>query len=89
MKRSVLIVLSLLASTPVWAQQANVTQEQANNPAFLQRVIGSMQGQRNVSNDAVAVLEAKVAGLTDDLNKANAKIKELEDKSKSEPDKKP
>ena len=89
MKRSVLIVLSLLASTPVWAQQANVTQEQANSPAFLQRVIGSMQGQRNVSNDAVAVLEAKVVGLTDDLNKANAKIKELEDKSKSEPDKKP
>jgi hypothetical protein len=75
------IILFSLFALPVYAQQ------QQADPAFMQRAITSLQTQRNNAFDAAAVAEAKAAGLTEDLAKANAKIKELED-AKSKPDKK-
>lgn len=69
-----LALLILLIASPALAQQQP-------DPAFLQRALGAMQTQRNQAMDALAVSEAKAAGLADDLGKANARIKELETKS--------
>lgn len=65
----VAIFLTLVASAGT-AQQAD--------PAFLQRAITAVQAQRNLAMDAQAVAEARAASLTDDLAKAQARIKELE-----------
>jgi hypothetical protein len=73
MLKKVLLVSALMIS-PALAQQAD--------PAFMQRAIAALQAQRNQALDAAAVSDAKVAGLTEDLTKANSKIKELEDKLK-------
>lgn len=70
--KKLLIAGLLVFSTPVFAQQPDLP--------FLQRAVGSLQAQRNAALDAQVVAEAKVAGLTEDLAKANARIKELEDK---------
>lgn len=74
MKDSIIAVFVLLlaSASPALAQQ------QPPDPALLQRVLGSMQTQRNQAQDAAAVAEARAIGLADDLNKANARIKELE-----------
>lgn len=71
MKRLALL-LALLAS-PAFAQQQP-------DPALLQKVIGSMQAQRNQAQDTAAVAEARAAMLSDELAKAQARIKELEPK---------
>lgn len=80
MKYLVLAILALLA-TPALAQQ------QPPDPAFLQRFLGAMQAQRNQALDVAAVGEAKAQGLAEDLAKAQARIKELEQNKPS--DKKP
>ena len=81
MVRTVLVLLFLSTSFAL-AQQAD--------PIFMQRAITALQTQRNSALDAQVVAEAKVTGLTEDLNKANAKIKELEEqlKPKEDPNKK-
>lgn len=79
MKKLVLL-LSITISTPVFAQQPPLPPA----PTFLERAIASVQTQRNVALDAQAVAEAKLAILTEELAKANAKIKELEPKPKEE-----
>lgn len=71
MKR-ILIALCLFA-TPAFAQQAP-------DPAFLQRALAAVEQQRNQALNSQAVAEARAAGLTDDLAKANARIKEMETK---------
>lgn len=53
---------------------------QTPDPVFLQRAIAAVQTQRNLALDAAAVAEAKVATITEELNKAQARIKELEAK---------
>lgn len=68
-----LAAIFCLATTVSFAQQAP-------DPAFLQRVLPTLQAQRNAALDAQAVAEARAAGLADDLAKANARIKELEAK---------
>jgi hypothetical protein len=73
MLKKVLLVSALII-TPAVAQQPD--------PAFMQRAIVALQTQRNAALDTAVVSEAKVNGLLDDLSKANAKIKELEDKLK-------
>jgi len=45
-----------------------------------QRALGAMQQQRNQAPDAAAVNEARLAQVSDELAKANAKIKALEEK---------
>lgn len=69
MKR--LVLLLALVSSPALAQQQP-------DPAFLQRALASMQNQRNQAMDAAARAEAIAAGLSDDLAKAQARVKELE-----------
>lgn len=54
--------------------------QQAPDPAFLQRALSALQAQRNAAMDSQVVAEARAAGLTEDLAKANARIKELETK---------
>lgn len=52
------------------------------DPAFLQKVLRQMQSQRNQALDAHAMSEANAARLTEELAKANERIKELETKLK-------
>jgi len=73
MLNKIVLASFILVATPAFAQQPQDT-------AFLQRAISSLQTQRNNALDAQAAAEAKIAGLIDDLTKANFKIKELEDK---------
>lgn len=54
--------------------------QQQPDPAFMQHAIIALQTQRNNALDSQTVAEAKLAGLSEDLAKANAKIKELEAK---------
>lgn len=78
------LTLALCLYTSVaWAQQA-----QSPDPAFLQAALNALQVQRNAANDNSAALEAKLNLVTNELAKANTKIKELESKSEvKEPDK--
>lgn len=81
MFKKVLLIL-VLSTSSAFAQQPD--------PAFMQRAIAALQAQRNAALDAQAVSEAKVAGLTEDLNKANLRIKGFEDKDKdNKPEVKP
>lgn len=54
---------------------------QQPDPAFMQRAITALQTQRNVAMDAAAVAEAKVATITEERDKAQARVKELEAKT--------
>lgn len=72
--RSLLLLLAL--GTSALAQQPD--------PIFLQKAIAAVQTQRNLAMDTAAVAEAKVAQLTEELTKAQARIKELEDKANAE-----
>lgn len=66
------LFLLVVLSAPAAAQQPD--------PMFLQRAIAAVQTQRNVAMDAAAVAEAKVAALTEELDKAKVRVKELEAK---------
>jgi len=72
MMKKLLIVSTLLIPATAYAQQSDVP--------FLQHAVTALQNQRNAALDAQAVAEAKVAGLTDELAKANKQVKELNDK---------
>lgn len=75
------VVLLFLLTSPAFAQL-----QQGPDPAFMQRALDSIAAQRNNALNAAAVAEARVAGLTEELAKATARIKELE--PKPEPEKK-
>jgi len=82
MMKKLLIVSTLLIPATAYAQQPDVS--------FLQHAVGALQSQRNAALDAQAVAEAKIAGLTDELAKANRQVKELNDKlNPPKPDDKP
>jgi hypothetical protein len=68
-----IVLASFILATPAFAQQQP-------DASFLQRAINTLQTQRNTALDAQAVAEARASGFTEELAKANAKIKELEDK---------
>jgi hypothetical protein len=72
MMKKLLIVSLIALPSMALAQQPD--------PTFLQHAVTALQSQRNAALDAQAVAEAKIAGLTDDLAKANQKVKELNDK---------
>jgi hypothetical protein len=71
LRKIILLSLALL-STPAFAQQSD--------PAFLNRAIAVLQAQRNQALDSVAAERARADGLSDDLAKAQARIRELEPK---------
>jgi hypothetical protein len=79
--RLIIIALAIVLSGAASAQQPD--------PEFLKRAIAAVQAQRNVALDTAAVAEAKVNSLTDDLAKANARLKELEPKPAETPAKRP
>lgn len=66
------LIVALLLSTPALAQQQH-------DPMFLQRALTAMQTQRNQAQDVAAEREAQ---LMNELAKAQARIKELEQKPK-------
>lgn len=68
MKR--LIFLACLLATPAFAQQQP-------DPA-MQRLLDAIAVQRNQASNQAASCEARSGGLSDDLAKALARIKELE-----------
>lgn len=70
--RLIALALAVLFSTVVQAQQPDL--------AFLQRAIAAVQTQRNMALDAAAVAEAKAALITEELNKMQMRVKELEAK---------
>lgn len=72
--KRILSALFLFSAMPAFAQQAP-------DPAFLQRALGAVEQQRNQALNSQAVAEARAAGLSDDLAKAQARIKEMETKS--------
>jgi hypothetical protein len=70
MKIATVAVILAIASPAIAQQQPD--------PAFLQRAVNALQAQRNQALDAAAIAQARAAGLTDDLAKAQERIKELE-----------
>jgi len=70
-----LVIAALLVPSVSFAQQIDQNE-------FMQRAVATLQNQRNSALDAQAAAEARLAILADQLNKANARIKELEDKAK-------
>lgn len=76
------------AITAIILTMPSLALAQAADPAFLQRAITTIQSQRNAALDAQAVSEANLAGVRDDLAKAQAKIKELTPAPKPEEPKK-
>ena len=77
------VLVALLLTTSVAYAQA----PQPDVP-FLQRAITVLQTQRNNALHAQLVAEAKLQGVTEDLNKALLKIKGLEEEAaKKAPDK--
>lgn len=70
MLRAVVITAAVLLLSPAHAQPAD--------PAFLQRVVPTLQAQRNQALDAAAAAEARVSAITEELGKAQARIRELE-----------
>lgn len=79
--KKILIAVALLFSTASLAS----AQTQAPDPDFMAKALAALQNQRNQALDNQAALEAKLAQATDQLNKANAKIKELEDAKNAKP----
>jgi hypothetical protein len=73
MIRIIAAALFLVVATSAQAQQQP-------DPAFLQRALAAMQGQRNQAMDVAVAQQARADGLVDDLAKANARIRELEPK---------
>lgn len=55
-----------------------IAQQQPPDPILLQRALASIQSQRNQAFDALALAEAKLAIASDDLAKAQTRIKELD-----------
>lgn len=62
----------LLTIAPAFGQQAD--------PAFMLKAITALQAQRNEALDSAATAQARAAVLSDELAKAQARIKELEPK---------
>lgn len=57
---------------------------QGPDPIFLQKALTAVQTQRNLAMDQAAVAEANTRLLSDELAKAQAKIKDLEAKPKED-----
>ena len=74
--RNLILIAALLSPSAAAAQQAD--------PAFLQRAVSVLQTQRNEASNAAAAQQARADGLADELAKAQARIKELEQKQKQE-----
>lgn len=79
MIRAIIIAASIVTANAAFAQQ-----QQISEPAMLQRMLTLAQAQRNQFLDAYTVAEAHAAGLAADLAKAQARIKELEEKKVDE-----
>lgn len=69
----------LLLTTTAFAQQASPIE-----PAALQRVLATTQAQRNQLLDALNLAEARLSLASEDLTKAQTRIKELETKEKTD-----
>jgi hypothetical protein len=70
-----LALVALLASSSI-----AIAQQTTPDPAIVQRVLETTKAQRNQFLDAFTAAAARVDALSEELTKANAKIKELEDK---------
>jgi len=74
-------LLALLISS------ALAQQPQSPDPAFMQKALTALQGQRNQALDGQAVAEARAAQLADEVAKLKAEIEALK-KPPTEPPKK-
>jgi hypothetical protein len=69
-------VILILTAILLMSMEAHAQQQP--DPAVLQRLLASTQAQRNQFLDALTAASVRVEVLTDDLTKAQARIKELE-----------
>ncbi len=69
----------VIISTTLFGMSA-FAQQQQPDPIVMQRAMNVLQAQRNQALDQGAAAEVRSAGLADELSKAQAKIKELEEK---------
>lgn len=80
--KKLILIASLLVSTSAVAQQQP-------DPSFMQKAINQLSAQRNQALDALAGAETRLQIANEELTKAQARIKELEEKEKKpEPPKK-
>lgn len=71
----IVTLLLILASSASFAQSNN-------DAAFWQKAADAIANQRNNAMNSVALTEAKLTIATEELAKAQARIKELEEKDK-------
>lgn len=76
MRACLIAIITILLMAPAVAQQSDA--------ATLQRLLSAVENQRNQALTQHAMAEARAAGLTEELTKANARIKELEPKAEPE-----
>ena len=75
MKLPFAILLALLVSTSAALSQ------QKPDPAVLERTISVLEQQRNSAMNSAAIAETRLATVSEELAKAQERIKELEAKS--------
>lgn len=75
MKRLIFIIAISLA--PISAALA----QQINDPADIQNFVNTLTNQRNAAMDQLALSEARGKRVAEELNKANAQIKDMEAKA--------
>src|SRR5882672_782399 len=81
--RWIVLALTYLAMA-VWASAVFA---QTPDATTMNRIAGALQAQRNSAMDQSAGLQAKVDVLSDELEKARARIKELEPKPEAKTEK--
>ena len=81
MKAILYACLALALTNPALAQQP----QQPPDPVLLQKLIGSLQVQRNQALDAAAVAEARAVMANDELAKAQAAAKDAKPKDEKPP----
>lgn len=81
MKKFLIAGAVLLSISAAKAEDKNPT---ISDLEFNQRAVVSLQAQRNAALDNLAAAEAKLTAFYAQLQASNAKIKELEEKLKSE-----
>lgn len=69
--RTIALLAALLMAGPAIAQQ------QKPDPAALQRIINSLEGQRNKAANEAALAEARAAELGEEVSRARAEIEAL------------
>lgn len=75
--KKIIIVFSILVFNV-----SAYSQELSNDPVFLKNMINTVANQRNIALNTAAIYETKITALSEELSKAQERIKELEKEKK-------